>query len=188
MKFTAAFALLTVFAAKAFAAAGPAPAYGSLFDPRSEFTESAVEDVLSRFYNQVVDDLEARHYYEDIFERVSMRNAEWAKARRILANDDDYLAVRAQKAAKEFAEDLGIGLGQKVPGFVQQYKKAKEAKVANQVRNKHNSPAHRIEKKKPKKAVSPPRTAFVKVPLESKPKSIKKKPSVMEELKKAGKI
>ncbi|KAH6906383.1 hypothetical protein BKA70DRAFT_1287391 [Coprinopsis sp. MPI-PUGE-AT-0042] len=87
MKFTAAFAILAVFASKAVVSAAPAPIYESLQEARSEFIESALEEVWARFYDELLevesrayddmDDFEAREYYdEEIFERSPMKKAE----------------------------------------------------------------------------------------------------------------
>ncbi|KAH6906399.1 hypothetical protein BKA70DRAFT_1287427 [Coprinopsis sp. MPI-PUGE-AT-0042] len=105
MKFTAAFAVLTVFASKAVVQAAPAPSYDSIMEARSEFVESALEEVWARFYDELLEEVEARRYDEDIFERSPMM--------------------------KKFAVDLATGLAQKAPGYADKYKKSEEAKIKN---------------------------------------------------------
>jgi hypothetical protein len=100
--------------------------------------ERAVEEVLSRFYHQALDSLDARQHHEAIFEREVGRTS---LARRTLADDLDRLTVRAQKkAAKEFAHDLAIGLAQKTPDYADQFKKSQQVKAGNQARAKSGSP------------------------------------------------
>jgi hypothetical protein len=100
--------------------------------------ESVVEEVLSRFYQQALDSLDARQHHEAVFERELDKTS---LGRRMLADDLDRLIVRAQKkAAKEFAQDLAIGLAQKTPDYADQFKKSQQVKAGNQARAKSGSP------------------------------------------------
>lgn len=70
--------------------------------------ESALEEVWSRFYDELLDDVEARDYWdEEMYER----------------------AGSAAGAAKKFATELGTNMAQKAPGMIQQYQQGKESQA-----------------------------------------------------------
>ena len=103
MKFSATFAVLAVFVSKAVVSAAPMPAYKSAIETRAEFVESALEEVWERFYDELLEEVEAREYdSEDIFERAPM---------------------------KKFAGDLASNLAQNAPGYVKQYSQSKQAEA-----------------------------------------------------------
>ncbi|KAH6906403.1 hypothetical protein BKA70DRAFT_407632 [Coprinopsis sp. MPI-PUGE-AT-0042] len=103
MKFTAAFAILAAFTSTAVVSAAPAPVYDSLIEARSEFVESALEEVWARFYDELLETYESRAYAEDVFERSPM--------------------------IKKFVGDFASGLAQKTPGYVDKLKKTADARA-----------------------------------------------------------
>ncbi|KAH6897520.1 hypothetical protein BKA70DRAFT_1315914 [Coprinopsis sp. MPI-PUGE-AT-0042] len=157
MKFTATFAVLAVFATKAVVLAAPTHGYDALVEARSEFVESALEEVWARFCNELLEDIEARDYDEEIFERSPM---------------------------KKFATDLATNLAQKAPQYAQQYSQSQEAKARNsqpkmaQVVQKAQAQA--------KGSAAKPIAAVKPLPANSKWNTVKQ-PSVMAEIKKLGK-
>ena len=161
MKFSAAFAVLAIFAGNAFVAAAPAPTQDAILEARSELIEQALDELWSRYYDDVVADLDAREYevreyYEEVLERSPMM--------------------------KKFATDLATGLAQKAPGYADQWKKSEEMKAKNaQPRMAHVvKQAQAAQKPAAKPAVAKP------LPASSKWNKLKK-PSVMDEVKKLGK-
>ncbi|KAH6897515.1 hypothetical protein BKA70DRAFT_1406767 [Coprinopsis sp. MPI-PUGE-AT-0042] len=164
MKFTAAFAILAVFASKAVVSAAPAPIYESLQEARSEFIESALEEVWARFYDELLevesrayddmDDFEAREYYdEDIFERSPM---------------------------KKFTVDLITGIAQKAPKIAEQKRKTEEAKA----RQAEPRPAPVVPGAQGK--AKPPTPMIASIPPTSKWNKVKQ-PSVVDQIRNMGK-
>ncbi|KAH6906377.1 hypothetical protein BKA70DRAFT_1429065 [Coprinopsis sp. MPI-PUGE-AT-0042] len=176
MKFTATFAVLAVFVSKAVVSAAPTPAYDSLLEARSEFVESALEEVWARFYDELLEGVEAREYVEDLFE-----------AREY---DEDILEAREydedifeRSPMKKFAGDLATNLAQKAPQYAQQYSQSQESKA----RNSQPRFAHVVQQAQAQaKSGSVPKPAAAKLPASSKWNTVKK-PSVMAEIKKASK-
>lgn len=112
MKFTASFAVLAVFVSQAVVNAAPMPAAYDL-EARADFVDGALEEVWSRFYDELLEEVEAREFDdEEIFERAPM---------------------------KKFAKDLAVGLGQKAPGYANQYSQSQQAKARNSVARPHIS-------------------------------------------------
>ena len=151
MKFTASFAVLAVFVSQAVVNAAPMQ-FNDALEARADFNDGALEDVWSRFYDELLDEVEAREYDEDLFERAPM---------------------------KKFAQDLGVGLAQKAPGYAKQYTQSQQAKTRNSAPRFANV-AQQATQKKPAGGSSLP-----KLPASSKWNTVKK-PSVMAEIKKLG--
>ena len=161
MKFTAAFALAVVAGTSAVFAA-PTPGYDAVLEARSELIEQALDEVCARYYEESLEELEAREYevreyYEDIFERSPMM--------------------------KKFATDLATGLAQKAPGYADQWKKSEERKARN-AQPRLTAVVKQAQAAQQKPATPPP--AIKTIPPASKWNTVKK-PSVMAEIKKLGK-
>ena len=108
MKFTASFAVLAVFVSQAVVSAAPAPLqFDGALEARADLTDGAFEEVFSRFYDELLEEVEARDFDDEIFERAPM---------------------------KKFAQDLATGLAQKAPTYAKQYTHSQEAKARNQNR------------------------------------------------------
>lgn len=106
MKFTASFAVLAVFVSQAVVSAAPAPVqFDGAVEARADLVDGALDDVWSRFYDELLEEAEARGFDdEDLFERAPM---------------------------KKFAQDLAVGLAQKAPTYANQYSQSQQAKVRN---------------------------------------------------------
>jgi hypothetical protein len=113
MKFTASFAVLAVFVSQAVVNAAPTPAAYDL-EARADFTDGALEEVWSRFYDELLEDVEAREF------------------------DDEEISERAPM--KKFAQDLAVGLAQKAPGYAKQASQSQQAKARNSVARPHIAP------------------------------------------------
>ena len=81
--------------------------------------EAALEGVWERFYDELLDDVDARDYEEDLDARDF---------------DDEDLFERSPM--KKFATDLATGLAQKAPTYAKQYSQSEQAK--------HRTPAPRM--------------------------------------------
>lgn len=94
MKFSATFAILAVFASKAVVLADPMAAYQyNALEARAEFLESALEHVLERFYDDLLDDIDARDDDVDLFDARDF-------------DDEEDLAMRASRMAGDIASQM----------------------------------------------------------------------------------
>jgi len=150
------------------------PSYETdVLEARAEFVEAALDEVWERFYDELVDEIDAREYDEDLYEARDY-DEDLSEARDF---DDEEIFERAPM--KKFATDLATNLAQKAPKMAQQYSQSEQSKHRQQHPRLANVVQQAQAQSKGKPIPKP-------LPASSKWNTVKQ-PSVMAAIKAQGK-